>query len=87
MIEAATQPEGAVEHADAAFYPRPEAKAPPEPTLLLVLLSLVRATPTLGQHDALYPRFLGQPLVLGRVEASICCQKLWRSSEVRLVRL
>jgi hypothetical protein len=30
---------------------------------------------------------LGQPLVLGRVEASICCQKLWRSSEVRLVRL
>jgi hypothetical protein len=61
VIEAQIQPEGTIEHADAAFYPCPKAKAPPEPALLLVLLPVPALTQGPPQFHHLCVEVYGAP--------------------------
>jgi hypothetical protein len=67
VMEAATQPEGAVEHADPPLYPRPKAEASPEPALVLMVFSLLGKLAALGQDHPLYSRLMSGFLVLYRI--------------------
>src|SRR5688572_6126171 len=81
MVEAALQSVLPPEYANASFNARSERESPPEPSLLFVLLSLLRWPTALRQGDAPYARLLSGLFVGLRVQSAVGGQEIRRFTE------